>query len=231
MENLKEILDSAEENVVDELSNYIKNSVEEGFDFQEIIEERLGDFMYERVYEIADSAMPVYDSDIVRIVSNDIGKVSEAFDRAKNEMGAESLGLESRNFVGIMSIGLYHLIEQHLLDNGSDLEKKASERAILLLKANCDELRLGEPEYILELITDSGQPWPFIVANDNVKDNPVVLLEAANISDWVCKYASPRLSLVCENNNPIIALESIILKNKLEDTLKTESNKKNKSKI
>lgn len=231
MENVNEILEEAKSKLIEEITVAILAEIDNDYDFEEIIKERLDDVMYERTYEIADSTLPVYDSDIVKIVGADIYRVSEAFERAKSEMGAESLNLENKTLIGILSTGLYHLIEQTLLDEQQTIYETAGNNALSELKERYDEEKLDNPDYILELIADTGNAWPFAIAGDNVKDNPIVLLEAVNIADWICEHASERLKELCANNDPVSALESEILKTELDSNLKKDNSKKTKNKI
>lgn len=231
MKNFDELLKNALEYTVDDISGKILDNVKNGESLTYEINNTLDDILYDRVYEISDQFVPVYDSDILSLAASDLRRVSEAYDRALGEQGPEIVNNGDRNFNGVLSIGVYYLIEQYLVDNMSEIRELIRNKTMEDLKSGFTEEQLNDNDFILNEIRESNYAWPFIVAGENVRDNPIVLLEAANIDDWVCEYASDRLVNLCQNNEPIKALESEILNNQLSKDLSSSTSKRNAHKV
>lgn len=231
VKTLDEIVKETKDSLIDDMSRQILANIEK---FDSDLDEEINsinDTIYEKVYEVADAAVPVYTSDVFKIAANELYKISEAYDRARAELGPESIGANERNFDGLLNIGIYHYIEQALLDNTELIVVDTKDIVIGKLKEKYDDSDLSNPNFILELIRTEEKGWPFAIASEKVKDNPIIALEALEYGEWVLQHASKRLYDLCASNDPQSALESEVLKTKLEKELPKESKPKRSSKI
>lgn len=228
---LDEIVTDSKESIIQDIGDRIIGSI---LKHNSDIEDEMvcvDDMLYERVYETADSAVPVYDSDIMSLAASELPKICAAYDRSRSENGDDSIGASDRNFNSLLAIGIYHYIEQSLLDDSEIIILSIKDYVLNGLKEQYNPDELNSNEFILDLIRVNERGWPFAIASENVRDNPIVALEAIQFADWAIQYSSNRLYNLCQQTDPESALSSEILKTKLEEELTSDTSMKRSLKI
>lgn len=120
-----------------------------------------------------------------------------------------------------------------LVDSG--FLPKNKEEALLIVEQSgslidyFEEELANDKDVVLEAIRNNG--WALSYVDESFTDDPKIVLEAVNQNITALQFASERIRALCEGNDTIKALESLILQDQLRSDLSNDLNKGTKKSL
>lgn len=229
MTKLEGLTAEAERLTIDKLSNKCLEFLLAGQDVR-LEKGMLEDEWYEIKDACADFVTPHDENTVKTIIKESTEEMEASFNFIKEELDPD-FGKDCKEFNSLMKTVIFHHILTDLHYNAHNIFWKSTELMIDKLKNNYKSEELENEEFIIEEIKRTGLGYPLLICGNDIRDNPNVVKIAIEKNEWVFDYASKRLKEMAINTSIGEALESDILRMKLNKELPLEKTKKRSLKL
>lgn len=208
--DLKKIVEIGEEQLIHTMADLVKHQFKNGGNVLKDLDGEYNGTYYTLAEQIADQVIPPRNQDIQSILMTDTKEILESVNTVKDLNLVSKDDFYSNDIYKTIKTGIQFLVFDYFRKYQSTIKDRIFIKTCENVVEEHDKERLGDKNYILQLIEEYDCGWPLILAKGDLDKDPEIVLEAIKKDSWTIDFASKELIEKIGDNDPVEYLTNLI---------------------